>query len=490
MVLSNFKSDESFLAKLTVGAAGTNATISRLKELGFNPIELERGSTDFKIWKRIKIKRVRVPDVLCLDTGLRFESRGKKKPEISMSHSLSDPKRAWDAGMRDNDFVAIVILEQREEAPLDVKRISPVHFIAVKDMRNAFANQQTSITVPKGVEEGSEIRVMWKCAVSKETATVSSVQPERIVLNAVCGGQQQAVLLKRGNIRLLPQVKPGDTVVRNQIVAAVVPVEIAILPPQKVEEDYFVARLTSVSLSERYAAAKALRYRGYADAKAALQARLADGDEDIYVQLEAAAALAAYDDELGWRFIERKLRGPAMSVPLETQLETVIVASEIPKEPSERLLIEVLRDPDRDCELRAGAAWALGQFASAASASALVDTFNSTSLEVKTEAARALLRISDSQVANLVDLLRSGDHSKRDGIAWVLARTGGFEPADVLTEADDNLRRWASYILGYGRDRLTEAHVDAVLGVDPEVYFASSVLWQILSSWVSELKEY
>ena len=45
----NFKSDDSFLRKLAVGAAGTNATIARLKSMGFNPIELERGSTGFKI---------------------------------------------------------------------------------------------------------------------------------------------------------------------------------------------------------------------------------------------------------------------------------------------------------------------------------------------------------------------------------------------------------------------------------------------------------
>ena len=110
---NNFKSDESFLRKLAIGAAGTNSTIYRLREMGFNPIELERGSTGFKIWKKIKIKRVRVPDILCLDSGLRFESRGKTKPEISMSHSLSDPNRSWDTGMRDDDYVSIEIFEQQ-----------------------------------------------------------------------------------------------------------------------------------------------------------------------------------------------------------------------------------------------------------------------------------------------------------------------------------------------------------------------------------------
>lgn len=158
---NSFKSDDSFLRKLAVGAAGTNATIRRLHALGFQPIELERGSRGFKIWKKIKIKRVRVPDVLCQDTGLRFESRGKTKPEISMSHSLKDPNRTWDSGMRDDDWVSIVVIEQCPNSPIETNEISPVHFILVSDLRAAFNANQISITQPKGVEEGSEIRVIW-----------------------------------------------------------------------------------------------------------------------------------------------------------------------------------------------------------------------------------------------------------------------------------------------------------------------------------------
>lgn len=51
----SFKSDVSFLEKLALGAAGAKATITRLKELGYEPIELERASTGYKIWKKIKI---------------------------------------------------------------------------------------------------------------------------------------------------------------------------------------------------------------------------------------------------------------------------------------------------------------------------------------------------------------------------------------------------------------------------------------------------
>jgi hypothetical protein len=491
-VAISFKSDESFLKKLAVGAAGTNATMMRLREMGFNPIELERGSTGFKIWKRIKIKRVRVPDILCLNTGLRFESRGKTKAEISMSHSLNNPKRAWDAGMRDDDYVSIVFFEQQDSSPLNPTQISPVHFILVSDMRRAFTDQQVSLTRPKGAEEGSEIRVMWACAVARERSVVSAVESDKIILTPVDKARCQRINLTRnsGRITLLPQVKPTDTVEANQIVAAVVPVDTSVPCPPPVGEPYFTDRLSSVSLSERYAAAKALRYRGYTAAKSALESRMNDADEDIYVQLEAAAAPAAHDDPKGWEFMEHKLCSPALAVALETQLETIIVTSEIPKEQSERLLIGVLRDSSRDDELRAGAAWALGQFVSPRSAKALVDTFNSSPLEIRVEAARALLRIAEPQVPYLVDLLKKGDLTKRDGIAWVLARTGGFDPGDAVIVTDDNLRRWISYIMGYGKDRFVQADIEAVCKADPEVYFAASVLWQLLASWVNDLKEY
>lgn len=489
---NNFKSDDSFLRKLAVGAAGTNATIDRLKAMGFNPIELERGSTGFKIWKKIKIKRVRVPDILCLNTGLRFESRGKTKLEISMSHSLNDPKRAWDAGMRDDDLVSIVVFKQNDDSPVDLKQISPIHFVSVKDMRKAFAAGQVSITQPKGVEEGSEIRVMWTCAAANQRSVVFVVEPGRISLTPIPEARRQSIQLSRskGKITLLPQVNAGDTVDANQIVASVVPVNTNLQCPTSVSEAYFIDKLASVNLSERYAAAKALRYRGYTTAKPVLESRMTDADEDIYVQLEAAAALAAYDEPNGWEFMENKLRSPVMTVPLETQLETVIVASEIPKNRSEQLLIEVLRDTQRDDELRAGAAWALGQFASATSATALVDTFNSSPLEIKIEAARALLRIAEPQIPHLIDLLKNGDPAKRDGLSWVLARTGKFNPSDMVVGADENLRKWISYVVGYGKDKFIQGDVEAICKADPEVYFAASVLWQIVASWVNDLREY
>jgi len=104
----SFKSDESFLEKISIGAVGTYKVFDDLKAQGHNPLELERGSMSFKVWKKIKIKRIRVPDLLCADCGRRIESRAKTVFEISMSHSSSDSERSWDYGLDDDDFVAFV----------------------------------------------------------------------------------------------------------------------------------------------------------------------------------------------------------------------------------------------------------------------------------------------------------------------------------------------------------------------------------------------
>lgn len=398
MPATSFKSDVSFLEKLALGAAGAKATITRLKELGYEPIELERGSTGYKIWKKIKIKRIRVSDILCLKSGQRFESRGKTKLEISMSHSQKDPYRAWDVGMRADDRVAVVLCKQSDDSPINWEIASPIHFIKISDMRDAVAKRHIQISKPKGVEEGSEIRMIWPCAHAQEQAVVTEISEKNIKLHSDISGKIQRYSLLRKTSALQPQCKVGDKVQANQIVASVAPIELNPIREVDVDEDFFINQLQSAALSERYAAAKALRFRGYKRAGTHLEKRMLDKAEDIYVQLEAAASLAAYANPSGWAFLS--------------------------------------------------------------------DCLNS-------------------------EYLKAGDPAKRDGIAWALARSGGFNPNDLLGNSkNDNLRRWISYILGYGKHKFLEAQIEEMARLDPEVHFAASVLWQLLASWIYELKEY
>lgn len=78
-------------------------------------VELERGSTDTKLWKEVKRRRVRIPDLVCVRCGQRVESRAKTNAELAMSHSVTDEARAWDFGMVDSDLIAFPICQAVEE---------------------------------------------------------------------------------------------------------------------------------------------------------------------------------------------------------------------------------------------------------------------------------------------------------------------------------------------------------------------------------------
>ncbi|MFQ6048111.1 MAG: HEAT repeat domain-containing protein, partial [Phycisphaerae bacterium] len=88
-----------------------------LDEFGHEFVELERGSLDTRIWKDVKRKRIRIPDLVCKRCGVRIESRAKLKAELAMSHSPADAERSWDYGMVPSDWIAFpVCVPQKEHA--------------------------------------------------------------------------------------------------------------------------------------------------------------------------------------------------------------------------------------------------------------------------------------------------------------------------------------------------------------------------------------
>ena len=109
------KPDSSFFRKIAVGAVGTRAVCRDLARHGHDMVELESGALDTKLWKEVKRKRVRIPDLLCLRCGMRVESRAKTKPDISMSHSPNEAARAWDYGMVDTDWIACPVCGVTDE---------------------------------------------------------------------------------------------------------------------------------------------------------------------------------------------------------------------------------------------------------------------------------------------------------------------------------------------------------------------------------------
>lgn len=484
--MPSFKTDESFLEKISIGAIGTQKVFKNLREQGFHPIELERGSMSYKIWKKIKIKRIRVPDILLVDNGIRIESRAKTKLEMTMSHSESDPDRGWDYGLKDNDFVALVFCEKYGEEPIAWKAHELVQYISVKDLRLAFKKNQIELVKPKGAEEGFEARLKWPSSVASENGTIKEINKDRIQYKRDSDGRTISLSLKKKGIKLKPLVKEKDQIIENQIIASVVPVYHSLSFP-KVKQDFFLANLNSKSLSERYAAAKALTFFQSKESEKGLIERIKDKDEHIYVKLESAASLARFKTKLGYDYIEECLKDSYA----QHVLEAVIVLAEIKTKESCNLLIKVLLDDKFDSEIRAGAAWALGEQSESTSLPALIKSFNAVDENIKVEAARGLAKLTRHFTPEILKEFNKATADEKPGIAWALTKTDSLKLGDfIATLTDEESRKWISYIIGVHGEELYIKEIEALKKKDPEVYFAVTVLWKIMTSWVFNLKEY
>ena len=481
--MASFKTDESFLEKISIGVIGTQQVFSVLQRQGHKPIELERGSMNYKIWKKIKIKRIRVPDILCVDNGIRVESRAKTKLEISMSHSSSDPDRGWDFGMKETDYVAIVICEKNGSEPVDWIADNLVQFISIKALREAEKEQKVIFVKPKGAEEGFEARINWPACIATSKGEI--IEIDKTIKYRTEEGRIKWFGLTKGGKRLSPLVKIGDKVQPNQILASVVNVSQTI-PDTIVNSNFFLANLSSLILSERYAAAKALSYFNEKKVISSLLNKLTDKDEHIYVKLEVAASLCRLGAD-GYTFIRECLK----DTYLQNILEAVIVLAEIKTNTANKILCNVLLDESFDPEIRAGAAWGLGEQQNKSALTSLIASFNSTDENVKIEAARALGKLTSNYSNEILSAFNIATPNEMPGIAWALTKSNSINIYHFLDNLNSlEARQWISYIIGMQGEEKYISEIERLKNKDPEVYFAVTLLWKITTSWINGLKEY
>jgi hypothetical protein len=265
-----YKSDVSFLEKISLGAVGTRKVFEDIAAQGHSPIELERGSMSFKIWKQIKIKRVRVPDILCIQCDKRIESRAKTNLQITMSHSTSTPERGWDFGLEDDDYIALVKCAKGGEKPVDWVVEEPVQYIQVADMRSAYDKNLACVEKPKGATEGFEIRVTWPSSLASDDGEVIVVDSQRIQYRTSRNKRIVTLGLSKRGVLLEPRARIGEAVRKNQIIASVVPVVQRLDCGRTTSAEHYLGMLDSTSLSDRYVSAKALAHFPSANAGDAL----------------------------------------------------------------------------------------------------------------------------------------------------------------------------------------------------------------------------
>ena len=79
----------------------------------------------------------------------------------------------------------------------------------------------------------------------------------------------------------------------------------------------------------------------------------------------------------------------------------------------------------------------------------------------------------------------------RPGVAWAIGQAGGVSIDQLLPAlTNDDARQWAAYIVGTQDRAKYIDQIEQLKQADPEVYFAVTVLWKILTSWVFDLKDF
>ncbi|MCL4552783.1 MAG: HEAT repeat domain-containing protein, partial [Candidatus Marsarchaeota archaeon] len=340
---------------------------------------------------------------------------------------------------------------------------------------------------PKGAQEGFEIRVVWPSAVASDSGIVQQVGADTIRYSKIEAQRPVTIRLDRQGIRLTPLVVPGDHVQAGQIIASVVPVTTEWSCPGGASVGPYIDLSNSMSHSDRFAAAKALGRFPETQAITALLQQVNNSREHVYVRLDAAAGLMRRGHPAGRDFLAATLH----DVYLQNRLETAIVLGEVATPEAGQLLMATLQDPEQHPEIRAGAAWSLGEVGAKEALPALIKSFAALETVIRIEAARGLAKLARRHLGDVLQAFSGSTFEQRPGIAWALSKAGGFTISQIVPAlVDDDARHWAAYMIGTQNREALLLDIETLAAQDPQVYFAVTVLWKIIASWVYGLEEY
>ncbi len=434
-----FKEDADFARFVSVGAIGTAAVASYLKdEFHHKPIELERYAMANKVWQT-KVKRLRLPDLVCTRCGLRVESRAKSKLKIMLSHS-DTPGREWDAGgMRDDDLFAFLFVDISNDPPY----CGTPFLFSTAALRASIA--QVKQSAPKAASEGSEVTLTWPCWVPTKRGRFTHIDEEgRIVFSGEDGRllrywqwrswfKPKFVYAKHG------EFFGGD----DKILAG--SVEPASHPSCSGDSWDLEAALQSPDIAERYAAVKTVgvnKHRGLIDAISQISK---DSSQDWRLRLEAQIALACLEPEHWIKQITDQITHPHITA--EHQMEAVLAISDLPSHTAANALNEIAGKTEMPNELRAAAVWGLGQGA-AAKPDMLLRYLNDTEPIVKLHAIAALDELPKHIQQTLLSWMTGTDAAQSSVAAQLLQRHSQVEALLDTCHLSYNARLWALKALG------------------------------------------
>lgn len=480
---------------LAVGAVGAQAVQEEFAKLGHSLIELERGSLSTRIWRDVKRKRVRIPDLCCTQCGVRVESRAKTAPDLVMSHSPSVAERTWHYGMLDEDLVAFPIVEPTEKVWSDgglrdlrsMWRERTVTTWRLAGCVNVFTVGAFKGVAPKqkeakGVSEGSEVQVQWKAKFAPWHGAVLDVTARRVQYTEHGGPPIKKFLLGADERAFL---KAGEEFDLNQVVAGqVAPVPRAQMACKggcgAAEVDVM---MHSRERTVRFTGAKLARIGKHAALAETVRELANDPQEDPYVRMEARCFLCAIAGESA----DSQFRATLLEdTDDQMRLEAAVALAETHTPSAFDLLQSVLHDPAQPLFLRSACAWAIGCHRTPQAAECLVQAFGDVAPEIRDEALTAVADLGSVATVPLVQSLSASSSMIAAGAAESLRRIANVPAKDIASLAESSKSTWPTWTLAH-LPRDTVQPLIAALQVNrPDVHFAVSVLWSFLDSWIAD----
>ena len=345
----NFKTDQSFLEKITMGAIGTQAVIDELNGKGHQVIELERYCTSNKIWST-KIKRLRMPDLICLKCGKRIESRAKSNLEIKMSDTETNVERRWNVGLRREDMVAFIRCYRDNEG---CKTEGVVNLFSVGVMEDA--EGRSKLGAPKSPGEGSERDRNWPCYVPKKRGIVEEIiddgENHKIRLR-YDSGKAYTYNCKDKEHYCVQGERFGE---HTSIIAGVVSGK---GNNDCVGDVYDFSQDMRSELPEiRYAGVKAVGFLPRKDETVEMLYEIIRSEDDTRIKLEAYASLVRMNEDVWEEFKEY-----AHAIDDEQyKMEFILILGELTDyENSRTILYEIMGDDAFSSEMKAAALWGVG----------------------------------------------------------------------------------------------------------------------------------
>ena len=502
MVRLSLKPDSSFFRKITIGAVGARTVTDHLAERGHYIAELERGSLDTKLWKEVKRKQVRIPDLVCTRCGIRVESRAKTKADLSMSHSETEVSRSWDFGMVDEDLIAFPVCSTADEAYASAGRLGPessywhernwvrwkpfgwVNYFNVREFRAAPHARSST----KGVTEGSELFRSWDATFSTRTGIVKAVQGNKVTVARSSDGHRYTWTIRPGQTVV---VAPGETVEQTQVLASAV----SPLPRDtlfcagELPAEHIGRLLSSRERTQRFTGLKLARLRGEPRHRDQALQLIKDDEEDVYVRLEGVAYLAAVCNEA-----VRELTRPYLrSADEQTRLEATITLGESATPEAVALLSEILDDVKEEYFLRSAAAWGLSRIGGDDASERLKKAFSDVDFNIRQEALDGIVAVGGPAVKIMAEGLKSADINIAAGCAEALRQQERL-PNQIVNEFVSTLRtgrpsQWLVWLVGHlPRERMNTAITD-LQDRAPDLHYAVTLIWAFLDSWVARYWE-